>query len=254
VTEEKRQVTILRVREVLRGPHVHAHGPRTVLLQGGLHPRLQLVRQLPAVGTEELDAVVLHRVVGRGDHHARRTPQLPHQVRHRRGWEDPGLEDAGASGAESRHQGGLQHGARDPGVPGQQVRPASQDRGCGAPHGQGQLGPQGAVGYPADPVRPEQAPQLLLRVPTSRPRSAPESQLVLQCYTQAPWPTGSPDACPDPVPERALRKTGVLTDRAVPLALQRRETRTSTSAGSTQATTTPSGTLTRTGTRQLPAP
>ncbi len=46
--------------------------------------RLDLVRQLEPVGPEQLDAVVLVKVVGGGDHHAEVAAHRPGQHRHRR--------------------------------------------------------------------------------------------------------------------------------------------------------------------------
>ncbi len=57
---------------------------------------LELVGQLRAVAREELDAVVLGRVVRRGDHDARRRVELGREERDRRGGLDPGQDHVAA--------------------------------------------------------------------------------------------------------------------------------------------------------------
>ena len=69
----------------------------------------------PAVG-EELDAVVVVRIVRRADHDARRQAQRARQVRDRRRGQRPGQIDVDAGGGEAGLQRGLEQVAGDPRV------------------------------------------------------------------------------------------------------------------------------------------
>src|SRR6476619_698941 len=63
---QRAHVVVERAREAPDAPHTRARGP--ALCDVRLDPRLQLVVELAAVGAEELDAVVLPRVVRRRHH------------------------------------------------------------------------------------------------------------------------------------------------------------------------------------------
>jgi hypothetical protein len=86
------------------------------------------------------------------------------------------------------------------------------------------------------------------------PARPPKASSFYSPTLKLPGPRVPPTLARTLSPKEPFGRPGSSQTAQCLLALQRRETRTSTSAGSTQATTTPSGTLTRTGTRQLPAP
>ena len=100
---------------------VHALGLAEVLrrlhYQGSVEERLDLalhgVRQLHAVRREELDAVVLERIVRGGDHHARGKPQRAREERDRGSGHRSHEERIDARRGESRLERGLEHVARD---------------------------------------------------------------------------------------------------------------------------------------------
>jgi hypothetical protein len=76
---------------------------------GGLDALLHLIRELLPARGEELDAVVRHRVVRGGEHHAQVGLRLADQVRHRRGGQHPDPQDVGAGAGQARDHGRLQH-------------------------------------------------------------------------------------------------------------------------------------------------
>src|SRR5262245_8838748 len=78
--------------------------------------RLVLVGQLEPRAAEELDAVVLERVVGRRDHHARVCPQRAREERDARGGQRPDEQHVDPHRADARRHRGLQHVPREPRV------------------------------------------------------------------------------------------------------------------------------------------
>ncbi len=77
---------------------------------------LDLVGQLEALAVEELDAVVLKRVVRGGDHHARIGPQRAREEGDARGGQRPHEQHVDAHRADARGHGRLEHVAREPRV------------------------------------------------------------------------------------------------------------------------------------------
>src|SRR5579875_2989184 len=156
------EVAVGSVGDVEDAAHLPAGRPRE--RGGGVHERLDgvlhAVGQLEPRGREELDPVVLHRIVGGGDDDPRVDPKLPREERHARRGEDPQPEDVGPLGAQARGEGGLQEVARDPGVaPDGEPAPA---RGHEHPHRRPrdpvhELGGQVGVGDAPDAVGAEEA-------------------------------------------------------------------------------------------------
>jgi hypothetical protein len=83
-------------------------GARAVLAVDGLDAVLELVGQLVTATGEELDAVVGHGVVARGEHHAQVGAEYSGQVRDRRGGQHAHLEHVHARTGEAGHHGRLQ--------------------------------------------------------------------------------------------------------------------------------------------------
>ena len=81
-----------------------------------LDPLLHLVGELVALAVEDLDAVVLIGVVGGGDDDAGVRLAAHRQIGHRRGGDDAQGHHVAAHGAQTRHQGRLQHIGGDAGV------------------------------------------------------------------------------------------------------------------------------------------
>src|SRR6185503_11558330 len=71
------------------------------------------VRELKAVAREELDAVILVRIVRRADHHARGNANRAREVRHRRRRDRTAHVDVDARRREAGLERGLDHVARD---------------------------------------------------------------------------------------------------------------------------------------------
>ena len=120
----------------------------------GLQPGLHLVGQLAAPGGEELDAVVLEGVVGRGDHR-RRVAVGGREPGHARRGQHADVGHVGALGHEPGRQGGLQERTRDPGVAADQEAVAGQDPGRGPAQGHDHLGGEVGVGDAANTVGTE---------------------------------------------------------------------------------------------------
>ncbi|GAA4948462.1 hypothetical protein GCM10023238_13460 [Streptomyces heliomycini] len=83
-------------------------GAGAVLLVHGLDPVLQLVGELVTAAGEELDAVVRHGVVARGEHDAEVGAERTGEVRHRRRRQHADPQDVHARAGEARDDGGLQ--------------------------------------------------------------------------------------------------------------------------------------------------
>ena len=86
------------------------------LLDGALDQHLHLVGQLAARGIEELDAVVLVRIVRGADDHAEAAAQALGHVGDAGRGQRPDQHDIDAGGDESRLQRRLEHVARQAGV------------------------------------------------------------------------------------------------------------------------------------------
>jgi hypothetical protein len=87
-----------------------------IFLHQGLDLQLTLVRELVAVGPEQLDAVVREVVVRGRDHHAQVGAERPGHHRHPGRRQRPEQAHVHAHRGEARHQGRLDHIAREPGV------------------------------------------------------------------------------------------------------------------------------------------
>ena len=86
--------------------------PNGVFQQGGFHGLFPCVRQLLALGTEKLDAVVGKRVVACADDHAQRCPLGSGQISHSRRRNRPQKHHIDACGIETRLQSTFQHVTR----------------------------------------------------------------------------------------------------------------------------------------------
>jgi hypothetical protein len=149
---------------------------RGALVVGALQELLDAlllgVGELVALRAEELDAVVLDRVVARGDHRAGVGTELRGEERDAGRREDAEGDDVAARRADPGDEGGLEHLARRAGVAADdEARPRDallaegpDDR---APHPDGELGGELGVRHAADPVGPEQLTHLAL--PLRRP-------------------------------------------------------------------------------------
>jgi hypothetical protein len=89
---------------------------RDVTIHQRFDARLDLVGQFIAVRPEQLDAIVLIKVVGSGDHHPEVAAHRARQHRHCRGRHRPQEQNVGADGSEARDQRIFDHVAREPGV------------------------------------------------------------------------------------------------------------------------------------------
>ncbi len=92
---------------------------------------LQLVGELVAAAGEELDAVVGHRVVAGGEHHAQVGAERPGQVRHGRGRQHAHPQHVHARAGQARHDGGLQELSGRPRIaPDHGHRPVALEGAC----------------------------------------------------------------------------------------------------------------------------
>jgi hypothetical protein len=119
---------------------------------------------------EELDAVVGHRVVAGGDHHAPGRPSIAaREVRDRRGRQHSHALHVDAGRSQARDHRGLQelpgrarvtshHRQRPARASGGRTRRLRRARAPPRPTGPGRSRPSVAVGEPSDPVGAEQAP------------------------------------------------------------------------------------------------
>lgn len=87
-----------------------------MLLVDLLDTVLQLVGELVAAAREELDAVVRHRVVAGGQHHAEVGAQRAGEMRHRGGGQHADPQDVDARARQTGDDRGLQELARSPRV------------------------------------------------------------------------------------------------------------------------------------------
>ena len=142
------------------GARPRAAPRRSRLVERRLDRRLLGVRQLEAVGAEELDAVVREGVVGGADDRARGGVGRRPRARPRRASaarpSSPASTPALASPAASAPSsiGPLRRVSR----PISTRDPAGEAAAEGPPDREGELGRQVAVRHPADPVGPEQPP------------------------------------------------------------------------------------------------
>ncbi len=89
---------------------------RQILVEQLLDPHLDVVGQLVAVGTEQLDAVVVERIVRGGDHHAEVGAHRARQHGDGRRRHRTELQHVHADRGEARLQRGLDHVAGQPRV------------------------------------------------------------------------------------------------------------------------------------------
>ena len=86
------------------------YGRRVDLVKNnGFNFIFHIIRQLVAVGFENLDAVVFARIVRSGDHHRRVIAVRTHQMRHRRGRHYAERHHVRAHRTKSRRQRRFQH-------------------------------------------------------------------------------------------------------------------------------------------------
>ncbi len=98
-------------------------GPQVERHQVSLDLVFHRVGQLDATGPEELDPVVLGRVVTRRDNDAERRVQRAGQVRHARRGDDPEAQDVHPRARQPRGHGGLQELPRGPRIPADDGQP-----------------------------------------------------------------------------------------------------------------------------------
>ena len=106
---------------------------------GGLDGGLVRVRQLVAVGAEELDAVVVMGVVRGGDHHAQIGAQRPRQHAHGGRRQGAGQQDVHPRRGEARDKGAFDHIAGKPRVLADHHGPGLSPAGDMAPRRPAQL-------------------------------------------------------------------------------------------------------------------
>ena len=131
-------------------------GPGRIVDQG-FHRRFQLIGQLTAVGAEDLDAVVLKRIVGRRNDNACIGLVRHGEIGHGRCGDDPQQYGVGSGGADARGQSTFQHIPGNAGVPadidlGLVGKLLCQHTGGGKPGFKGQSAGQFLIGYPTDAV------------------------------------------------------------------------------------------------------
>jgi hypothetical protein len=154
-----------RVGEVAHAPDGRTGGP----LRGGtdavLDRALHGVGELVATGREQLDAVVRHRVVRRGDHHAEVGTEVADQERHRGRGQDPDAHRVGTGRGEPGDDRGLEHLAARSRITADDGDRAARAVALGEHPGgrggkrHGELrGEELAVGQSADAVGAEQTP------------------------------------------------------------------------------------------------
>ena len=154
-------------RPLVRPDPAHLAAPRPFprLVQPALDRDLDRVVELEAAAGEELDAVVGHRVVGGGEHHAEVGAEGAGEVGDARRRQHAEQQHVDAGRGEARHDGGLQELARDPGVAtddGERAVPlevaaVGQDVRRGDGQVQGQLSGEVTVGQAPDPVGAEES-------------------------------------------------------------------------------------------------
>ena len=131
-------------------------GPGRIVDQR-FHRRFQLIGQLAAIGAENLDAVVLKRIVGRRNDDARIGLVLHGEVGHSRCGDDPQQHGVGSGTADACGQSTFQHIPGNPGVPadidlGLVGKLLCQHTGGGKPGLEGQSAGQFLIGHPTDAV------------------------------------------------------------------------------------------------------
>ena len=106
------------VHTVVAAAHGAVHGGRKLRMVQDqfLHPLLHLIGELVALGVEDLDAVVSIGVVGGGDDDTGVRLLLHRQKGHRRGGDGAQGHHVAAYGADTGHQGRLQHIGGNAGV------------------------------------------------------------------------------------------------------------------------------------------
>ena len=128
----------------------------------GFDAALIIIGQLEAFTGEDLDAVVLERVVGRGDDDPGRRARVRHIKGHARSRQDPHSQGRPSRGAYTRAESRLQHRATDAGIPADDDQrmlialfPAQPDHGPADRHSR--LGRHGGpVGHAANAIGAEQ--------------------------------------------------------------------------------------------------
>ena len=140
-----------------------------------LHLLLVLIRQLVSVPMEELDPVVLKKVVGRRDHHARIRPHALCDERNPGGRKGPDHECIHAHRTDSRDHRVLEHIAGKAGILAHH-NPVTACV-CTAQVGDGPTEPQGNIGrhgllvcYPTHPIRSKKPSHLSPPFPRARAR------------------------------------------------------------------------------------
>ncbi len=154
---------------------------------------LDLVRQLEAVPTEELDPVVLGRIVRRGDDNAAVALQLARQERHSGRGYDAGKESVRASRTDARNQRGLQHLATAARVPPNHNAPSAliaEEVPRSLPESEGELRREFAVRDAAHSVGAEEPCAHMLS-----PSLAPEPSGGGQNANRGPPHSASPGWC-----------------------------------------------------------
>ncbi|MCY1535435.1 hypothetical protein D9M68_708410 [compost metagenome] len=109
-------VTALRVGHAAGAAQGFRADAAQRLVQRGLDRRLDIVGQLHALCREELDAVVMVRVMRSADDDTGHETQGPRQIGHRRRRDRAGQQHIDARGRQAGFQGGFQHIAGDPRV------------------------------------------------------------------------------------------------------------------------------------------
>jgi hypothetical protein len=157
---------------------------------------LEVVGQLVPEGPEELDAVVLGRVVRGADHDAGAGLELGREERDRGRRLDAGEDDVGARGPDPLGERPLERLARGARVaPDDQGRPmtlvAREHRHRRAPEPEREVVGQLAPVHAAYPVCPEEAPHIGLKATRNRPTGT-RTPPARRCRALRPTPIDDP--------------------------------------------------------------
>jgi hypothetical protein len=149
-----------RVLDPPRAPDIAVERERDLAVHRPLDRLLVGVRELEAVGAEQLDPVVVVRVVAGGDHHPEVGAHFPREQRYRRSRQWSGHDHVHADAGEPGGERGLHHIARQASVLADDdavLVGAAQEMASGrlADLHRRRRGKRARVGAPANPVGAE---------------------------------------------------------------------------------------------------
>ena len=137
-----------------------AHSRGRVPAPSAIRPGVPHVVEFVAAGSEDLDAVVGHRVVARTEHDAEISAEAVGEERHRRGGQYPDSDGVSAGGGEPGDDRVLEHLARGSGVAADHhtraIAAIGQHGRCGAGKGKAEFGSQVDIRQPAHTIGAEE--------------------------------------------------------------------------------------------------